>query len=63
MERSKHQDLIDYELLTAPVGGKGELKRVAAFGWFAGGESGEIWTSGRLLNFTYRPKRLERARH
>jgi alpha-aminoadipic semialdehyde synthase len=47
MEKSKHQDLIDYELLTAPAGEKGELKRVAAFGWFAGGQSrgvGGFWS-------------------
>lgn len=33
------QTLIDHELLTAPVPGKDgepQLKRVAAFGWFAG---------------------------
>jgi alpha-aminoadipic semialdehyde synthase len=38
LDKTKKQDLIDYELLTAPSGDKGELKRVAAFGWFAGGQ-------------------------
>lgn len=32
---SPGQTLIDHELLTAPTE-KGELKRVAAFGWYAG---------------------------
>jgi hypothetical protein len=62
MEKGKHQDLIDYELLTAPAGDRGELKRVAAFGWYAGGESrviGGFWTT---RGFTYRSKRSERAR-
>lgn len=34
---SKGQTLIDHELLTSP-GKDGKLRRVAAFGWFAGGE-------------------------
>lgn len=37
MDRHASQTLIDYELLTAPTGEKGDLKRVAAFGWYAGG--------------------------
>lgn len=36
---SKGQTLIDHELLTSP-GKDGKLRRVAAFGWFAGGRSG-----------------------
>jgi hypothetical protein len=39
MDEHASQTLIDYELLTAPTGEKGELKRVAAFGWYAGGSS------------------------
>jgi alpha-aminoadipic semialdehyde synthase len=35
----RSQTLIDYELLTAPEGSQGALKRVAAFGWYAGGAS------------------------
>ena len=37
MDQHASQTLIDYELLTAPTGEKGDLKRVAAFGWYAGG--------------------------
>ena len=36
MDKDKSQTLIDHELLTAPTP-KGDLKRVAAFGWYAGG--------------------------
>ena len=36
MDKHASQTLIDYELLTAPTE-KGDLKRVAAFGWYAGG--------------------------
>ena len=36
MDKDKSKTLIDHELLTAPTP-KGDLKRVAAFGWYAGG--------------------------
>ena len=38
MDKHRSQTLIDYELLTAPTGTGGDLKRVAAFGWYAGGQ-------------------------
>jgi len=34
LDQARGQTLIDHELLTAPKDGK--LKRVAAFGWYAG---------------------------
>ena len=37
MDKHQSQSLIDHELLTAPTS-DGSLKRVAAFGWYAGGE-------------------------
>lgn len=37
MDKHKSQTLIDHELLTAPTP-NGDLKRVAAFGWYAGGQ-------------------------
>lgn len=36
MDKNAKQTLIDHELLTAPTSGGGGLKRVAAFGWYAG---------------------------
>ena len=39
MDPEHSQTLIDHELLAAPTA-TGNIKRVAAFGWYAGGELG-----------------------
>jgi len=50
MDKHQSQSLIDHELLTAPTS-DGSLKRVAAFGWYAGGElCGYVCPIGQLIS-------------